>query len=317
MWNILANDGMAAEGQKQLESQGHKVDTDHKDLDTLKQCINDYDVIIVRSATKVRQELIDVMSRTKLIIRAGVGLDNIDVEYAQAKGIEVENTPKASSRSVAELAFAHLMGLYRFLPQAAREMAVEGDTNFKGLKKKYSKGQEIQGQRLGIIGLGRIGKELANIALGAGMDVIAHDPWTEDNGIKIKMAGQTMQIHIPLVSKEEVIEKSDVISIHIPSADEPIIGQAEIEACKSGVFLLNTARGGAIEEEALLKGLASGQVGGAALDVFENEPTPKAELLNHPLISVSPHIGASTKQAQIKIGSNIVEIIDKAYKAAQ
>lgn len=315
MWNILANDGMAQDGINKLEDMGFSVDTTHQDVESLKKSINDYDVIIVRSATKVREDLIDQMQNIKLIIRAGVGLDNIDVAHAEKKGIQVYNTPTASSRSVAELAFAHIMGLYRFLPLSNRKMPHDGQTEFKSMKKAFSKGQEVQGKRLGIVGLGRIGKELANIALGAGIDVIAHDPWTEDNSIQIKIAGQILQVHVPLVDMEEILTKCDIISIHVPRADQPIIGTNELDKLKDGVILVNTARGGCIEEETILQGLKSGKIGGVALDVFNNEPTPDGRLLNHDRISVTPHIGASTTQAQDKIAQVIVDLIDKAFKA--
>lgn len=316
MWNILANDGLAPEGVKKLTGLGYTVDTQHQDLESLKSNINNYDVLIVRSATKVRKELIDTMTRVKLIIRAGVGLDNIDVAYAEEKGIQVNNTPTASSRSVAELAFGHMMGLYRYIHLANREMPQKGNTEFKALKKAYSKGHEVQGKRLGIIGLGRIGKELANLAYGAGMDVIAHDPWTEDNSIRIKIASQALQVHVPLVNMEEIFKLSDVISIHVPRADEPIINSETISKCRDGVVIINTSRGECIDEPALLEGLDSGKVGGAALDVFNNEPTPDQRLMEHDRISVTPHIGASTQQAQNKIAQVIIDLIEKAHKSA-
>ncbi|MDX1684482.1 MAG: D-2-hydroxyacid dehydrogenase [Saprospiraceae bacterium] len=314
MWKVLANDGLDPMGVQQLENLGHSVDTERKDLTQLTEVINDYDVLIVRSATKLRKDLIDKMDNVKLIIRAGVGLDNIDVKYAEDKGIRVHNTPTASSRSVAELAFAHIIGLYRFLPLSNRQMPVDGDQKFKALKKAYSKGRDIQGQKLGIIGLGRIGKELATLAFGAGMDVIAYDPWTEDNAVWVKIASQAVQVHIPLVTKNELLEKSDVISIHVPRADEPIIGSDEIQLCKKDVTLINTARGGCIDEDALLKGLDDGKIWGAGLDVFDNEPTPSKEILQHDRISLTPHIGASTQQAQKRIARIIVELIDKCFK---
>ena len=316
MWKILANDGMAASGIKSLEALGHQVVTEFHNAEKIMDVINEYDVLIVRSATKVRQSLIDVMSRTKLVIRAGVGLDNIDVEYAESKGISVRNTPTASSRSVAELSFAHLMGMMRFLPQANRAMPQYGQTSFKALKKDYSKGHEIQGKRMGIIGLGRIGSELASIALGAGMDVVAHDPWTNDSNVHVKIAGQTVSINIPLLSMNDLFAQSDAISVHIPKTDGAIIGKNELSQCKDGVFLINTSRGGSIDEEALIEGLNSGKIAGAALDVFTGEPQPKAEILNHEKISLTPHIGASTLQAQAKIGDLIVGIIDKAFRTA-
>jgi D-3-phosphoglycerate dehydrogenase len=315
MWKVLANDGMADSGRLALEELGHSVDTNHYSAEEIKTKINDFEVLIVRSATKVRKELLDCMTTTKLIIRAGVGLDNIDVEYAQSRGIAVHNTPTASSRSVAELSFGHILGMYRFLPSANKLMPKEGQTSFKAFKKAFSKGQEIEGKRLGIIGLGRIGRELARIALGAGMNVIAYDPWTTDNEVTVRIANQAISINIPLVTMEDLLAKSDVISLHVPMVDKPIIGREEISKCKDGVYLINTARGGSIDEDALLEGIASNKIAGAALDVFVGEPTPRADILINDRISLSPHIGASTLEAQDKIAQIIVELIDNAYRA--
>lgn len=313
MWNILANDGMAQDGIDQLKALGHEVSTEKIAQEDLANHIDDYDVIIVRSATQVRKDLIDQMNRMKLIIRAGVGLDNIDVEAARAKGIEVSNTPEASSRSVAELAFAHAIGMARFLPQANRDMPQEGQSNFKSLKKAYSKGIEMEGKTMGIVGFGRIGRELAKMSLGAGMRVIAHDPWSKDNELQITLMDQTIAVEIPLVSKEEILQKSDFISVHTPKLDEPTIGAKEINQCKKGVFLINTSRGGVIDEEALKEALDQGQVGGCALDVFENEPSPDEGLLNKKELSLTPHIGASTKEAQNNIGKIIVNLVKKHH----
>ena len=312
MWNILANDGMAENGIKALEDLGHKVDTNKIPQEELADRINDYDVIVVRSATKVRADLIKQMKRTKLVIRAGVGLDNIDLEAAKDKGIHVENTPSASSRSVAELAFGHMMNMARFIHEGNRSMPAVGGSAFKSLKKAYSKGIEVEGKTLGIIGFGRIGKELAKIALGAGMTVLAHDPWTEDNSVELNIIDQKLIINVPLVEKAEILKRSDFISVHTPKLDEPTIGRLEMEKCKKGVFLLNTSRGGVINEDDLIWGLENGQVGAAALDVFEGEPSPREEILKHDKISLSPHIGASTKEAQNKIGEVITDLV-KSY----
>jgi len=311
MWKILANDGMAQSGLDQLTALGHEVSTDKIAQDDLGNHINDYDVIIVRSATKVRADLIQKMDRMKLIIRAGVGLDNIDLEAAEKKGIQVSNTPEASSRSVAELAFAHAIGMARFLPQSNRQMPVNGVDNFKVLKKSYSKGIEMEGKTMGIIGFGRIGRELAKISLGAGMRVLAHDPWSKNNQLEITLMDQTMMVEIPLVSKEEILSKSDFISVHTPKMEEPTLGKNEMDQCKKGVFLINTSRGGVIDEAALKEAIESGQVSGCALDVFENEPKPDSDLLGIDGLSLTPHVGASTKEAQEKISEIIVKLISE------
>jgi D-3-phosphoglycerate dehydrogenase len=246
-----------------------------------------------------------------MIGRGGVGLDNIDVEFAESKGIIVFNTPAASSQAVAELAFGHMFNLARFMHQANRNMALNGTTTFDTLKKNYGSGIQLRGKSLGIIGFGRIGQEVARIGLAIGMNVLPTDLMINEANIDINIFANekvTMNIHVPTVPYKEVLAKSDFISLHIPfGGGKPLIGAEEISSMKKGVYLINTARGGAIDETALLAALASGQVAGAGLDVFENEPTPKAELLEHPNISLTPHIGAATNEAQANIGLEIAD----------
>ncbi len=311
--HILANDGIAPSAKEKLEQAGHRVFTEKVPQEKLADFINDnqIDVLIVRSATKVRKDLLDRAEPLKLIIRAGVGLDNIDTEYAKQKGIRVENTPAASSHSVAELVMAHLLGGVRFLHQSNREMPLRGDTDFKVLKKAYSKGTEVKGKTLGIIGFGRIGRELAKMAIGLEMNVLAYDPYIDEAELTLHFFdGQTTTFKIKTVSKEEVLKNSDFISLHVPAQKEPVIGQKEIEMMKPGAAIINAARGGVVDEAALLKALDEGKLSFAALDVFADEPKPPIRLLMHPKLSLSPHTGASTLEAQERIGEEIVRKIN-------
>lgn len=309
MIKILVNDGIHPDGRLLLEEAEYEVSEDKIPQDQLVDRIHEYDVLIVRSATKVTRAIIDAGVNLKVIARGGVGLDNIDVEHAESKGIKVFNTPAASSRAVAELATSHIFALSRRLHQSNRDLPT-GD--FKKLKKAYESGSQVFGKRLGIIGFGRIGQELARIGLGLGMKVIAHDPFVNDAEIKLILSDHSdirLGVKINTVSMDELLKTADIISVHIPfSGGKAVLGAAEIAKMKDGVLLINTARGGTIDEDALLAGLATGKIGGVGLDVFENEPSPRAELLNHPGISVSPHIGASTQEAQGYIG---MELADK------
>ena len=310
MIKILVNDGIHPDGKLLLEEAQYEVHDTKIPQEELPAKLPEFDAIIVRSATKVRKELIDQCPRLKVIARGGVGMDNIDVEYARSKGIKVINTPKASSESVAELVIGHLFTLSRFLHRANRDMPAQGSTAFKALKKQYSKGVQLRGKTLGIIGFGRIGQEVARLALGLGMRVLPTDLY--DNTIHINLhtpisEDVAFSIRLDTVSVERVLKESDYITIHVPSSDKPILGADELAQLKKGVFLVNTARGGSIDEDALLAAIESGQVAGAALDVFVNEPTPRADLLNHPAISVSPHIGASTVEAQRNIGLELAD----------
>lgn len=310
MIKILVNDGIHPDGQLLLEEAHYQVETTKVPQEELATRLPEYDAIVVRSATKVRKELIDQCPKLKVIARGGVGMDNIDVEYARSKGIKVINTPKASSQSVAELVIGHLFVLSRFLHRANREMPQEGASNFKGLKKQYAKGVQLRGKTLGIIGFGRIGQEVARLALGMGMTVVATDLVERTVSIDLTTPhanGVALSLDVQTVGINRVLRESDYITIHVPSSDRPVIGAEEIEQLKKGVFLVNTSRGGIIDETALLLALQEGIVAGAALDVFENEPKPNPALLNHPQISVSPHIGASTVEAQRNIGLELAD----------
>ena len=267
---------------------------------------------------KVRKDLIDACPNLKVIARGGVGLDNIDVEYARSKGIEVINTPAASSQSVAELAFAHMFSLARFLHVANRDMPSKGDSEFKKLKKAYAAGMQLRGKTLGIIGFGRIGQETARIGVALGMNVLPVDLVVEEADIEINVFQSedvSMSVRVPTAEWDTVLAKSDFISLHVPSTNKPILAKEEFAKMKDGVVIVNTARGGAIHENDLVEALESGKVGAAGLDVFENEPTPMSALLNHPKISVSPHIGAATLEAQSNIGMEMAEKIINHFSA--
>lgn len=310
MTKILANDGIDPIGKRLLEEAGFIVDTETVAQDKLIEALQNYDGITVRSATKVRKDVIDACPNLKLIGRGGVGMDNIDVEYAREKGVAVVNTPAASSLSVAELVFAHLFTGVRFLQDANRKMPVEGATNFNKLKKDYAKGVELKGKTLGIIGFGRIGRATASVALGLGMNVLAYDLYPFEGAITLKFQGDlTLDIPVKTVSLEEVIANSDFITLHTPFADKPILGAAEFDQVKPGVGIVNCSRGGTIDEQALINALDSGKVSFAGLDVFDNEPTPLQALLSHPKISLTPHIGAATNEAQERIGEELASLI--------
>ena len=312
---ILANDGIDPIGKKLLEDAGIEVDTQNIPQEELASKLNAYDGITVRSATKVRKELIDACPNIKLIGRGGVGMDNIDVEYAKSKGIFVENTPAASSLSVAELVFTHLFNGVRFVYDANRKMPVDGGTQFNNLKKAYAKGVELKGKTIGIVGFGRIGKETAKVALGLGMDVIAFDLFDIPATLTLDLSGG-IKVDVPVkkVTFEELLAQSDFISLHIPFTAKPVLGKAEFEKVKQGVGIVNCSRGGTIDELALVEALDSGKVSFAGLDVFDNEPTPRAEILNHPKISLTPHIGAATNEAQERIGVELAGLIISRLK---
>lgn len=314
---ILANDGISQSGIDALEKAGFEVITTKVAQEQLINYVNQHqiDVVLVRSATTVRKEVIDACPSIKLIGRGGVGMDNIDVAYAKEKGLHVINTPAASSASVAELVFAHLFGGVRFLYDANRNMPLDGDTRFNELKKVYAKGIELRGKILGIIGMGRIGQEVAKIALGCGMEVIAHDKYFDSVTVDVSLFnGQSIAVKIDSIPFADVLKRSDFISLHIPAQKEFVIGQAEMEQMKPGAGLINAARGGVIDEEALLKALDSGQLSFAGLDTFEEEPTPAIQVLMHPKVSLSPHIGAATLEAQDRIGTELAAQIISLLK---
>ena len=317
MINILANDGISNSGVEVLEKHGFNVIMTNVAQEQLENYINEEDisVILVRSATTVRKELIDKCPGLKIIGRGGVGMDNIDVDYAISKGINVINTPAASSASVAELVFAHLYGGVRFLHESNRSMPLEGDTNFKKLKKAFAKGNELRGKTIGIIGFGRIGRETAKIAIGVGMNVIAYDKFIENVDLKLEfMAGKSIDFNIKISKFDDLLENSDFISLHVPSQKKHIIDKAEFSKMKQGVGIINAARGGVINEVELASAIKSGKVAFAGLDTFENEPKPEIQLLMNSKLSLTPHIGAATNEAQDRIGielaNQIVEILD-------
>lgn len=314
---VLANDGISKSGVKALEEAGFEVLTTTVAQEQLANFINENNIIVllVRSATKVRKDLIDACPNLKIIGRGGVGMDNIDVDYAKSKGIHVINTPAASSHSVAELVFAHLYGLVRFLHNSNRDMPLDGDTRFGELKKVYAKGTELKGKTLGVFGFGRIGQATAKVAIGAGMKVIAYDPFIEKANLELEFFdGQTLNFEIKTISKEEVIKHSDFITLHVPSQKEYIIGKNEFDAMKNGVIIVNAARGGVIDEVALVKAIQDGKVSRAALDVFEKEPNPEIQLLMNPALSLTPHTGAATNEAQDRIGTELASQIISILK---
>lgn len=315
MIKILANDGIDPIGKKMLEDAGFFVDTNNIPQDELPEKLKEYDAITVRSATKVRKALIDATPNLKVIGRGGVGMDNIDVEYAREKGLSVYNTPASSSLSVAELVFASLFGAVRFLHDSNRKMPVEGGTKFNDLKKAYAKGIELRGKTLGIVGFGRIGREVAKIAIGVGMDVLAYDLFDFNPELDIVLGGgTTVKVAVKKASLDEVIKTADFITLHTPFIDKALLGAEELAQTKKGVGLVNISRGGLIDELALIDALNSGQVSFAALDVFDNEPTPREEILKHPKISLTPHIGAATNEAQERIGVELANLIIDHFK---
>ena len=312
MGKILANDGISNSGVEALEAMGYEVSTTNVAQEQLENHINEnkINVLLVRSATTVRKALIDACPGLKIIGRGGVGMDNIDVEYARKKGLHVINTPAASSSSVAELVFAHLYGGVRFLYDANRQMPLEGDTKFKMLKKNYAGGSELRGKTMGVIGFGRIGQETAKIALGVGMNVVAHDPFMDKAEVKVVLGnGAEVDVPVEMNSFEAVLKEADFISLHVPAQDKPVIGKKELGMMKKGAGLINAARGGVVDEVALLDALESGQLSFAGLDTFDNEPVPAMQVLMHPKISLTPHIGAATKEAQDRIGTELAQQI--------
>lgn len=309
---ILANDGISKAGQTALENAGFEVITTKVAQEQVANYVNanKVDVILVRSATKVRKDIIDNCPSVKIIGRGGVGMDNIDVDYARSKGLHVINTPASSSESVAELVFAHLFNGVRFLHDANRNMPLEGDSNFDGLKKAYANGIELRGKTLGIIGFGRIGRAVAKIGLGLGMRVIASDKFVGNAEIKVDFYnGQFINVDIVTEPMDDILKHSDFISLHVPAQDGYVIGAPEFEQMRDNVGIINASRGGVIDEVALIDALDSGKVLFAGLDVFENEPTPAIQVLMHPKISLTPHIGAATLEAQDRIGTELAEQI--------
>ncbi len=309
---VLANDGVSQSGIEVLEKAGFEVQTVTVAQDQLVNYINENEitVLLVRSATKVRTDVIDNCKSLRVIGRGGVGMDNIDVAYAREKGLHVINTPAASSGSVAELVFAHLYGSVRFLHDSNRNMPLEGDSKFKNLKKAYAGGTELRGKTLGVIGIGRIGQATAKIAIGVGMNVVAFDPFIEEVDIPVDFFdGQSLNFKIKTVSKEEVLKQADFLTLHVPAQKEYVIGKPEIALMKDGAGIINAARGGVIDEVALIEALESSKLSFAGLDVFENEPTPAIKVLMNTKVSLTPHIGAATDEAQDRIGQELADQI--------
>jgi len=314
--NVLANDGISQAGVEKLNAAGFNTTVKSIDQEKIIGYINEnnIEVLLVRSATKVRKDLIDSCKSLKIIGRGGVGMDNIDVSYAKEKGIHVINTPAASSSSVAELVFAHLFGCVRSLHLSNREMPLEGDKEFKKLKKNYSAGVELKGKTLGIVGFGRIGQEVAKIGLGLGMNVIYYDLNNKKSLIEIIFFdGSSKNFELTSVRFDELLQNSDFISLHVPAQKSHIIGEKEFSLMKKGAGIINAARGGVIDEEALIKNIENKNLSFAALDTFENEPTPSIKVLMNQSISMTPHIGAATKEAQKRIGIELAEQIIKIY----
>ena len=310
---ILANDGLDQSGIDALTEKGFEVITNKVPQEFLANFINAHQIrtLLVRSATLVRKELIDVCPTLDIIGRGGVGMDNIDVDYARSKNIHVINTPAASSASVAELVFAHLFSGARFLQDSNRKMPLVGDTQFNELKKSYANGIELRGKTIGIVGMGRIGQEVARIALGLGMRVIAADSNIGRASIKVKFYNnQYINVDIETEPLEDILTHADFITLHVPAQkDGCMIGAEQFGKMKHGAVIVNCSRGGVIDEHDLIAALNSGKIAFAGLDVFNNEPTPSKEILQHPKISLTPHTGASTLEAQDRIGLSLAEQI--------
>lgn len=311
---VLANDGISEKGIQLLKEADITVLDARVSAEHLSNFINEnnVDVLLVRSATQVRKNLIDECPNLKIIGRGGVGMDNIDVDYAIDKGIYIINTPKASCKSVAELVFAHFFSLARFLHESNRLMPLEGDTKFNTLKKSFNNATELSGKTLGVIGMGNIGLEVIKIGISLGMSIVAYNRTPKTENVKISFFdGQSLHFEIKSVNLDEVLKKSDFISINISNAEKYFIDNEQIAMMKEGVFIANTARGGVLNEVALIDAIERGKVAGAALDVFENEPNPEIEILMNPALSLSPHIGGNTLEAQNRIAEELAEQIIK------
>lgn len=318
---VLANDGISKAGKQVLKDAGIEVLDNRVAQDHVIKFINDnkVDVLLVRSATKVRQDLIDACPGLKIVGRGGIGMDNIDVEYAIEKGLYVINTPTASSKSVAELVFGHFFSLARFLHESNRLMPLEGETHFDAMKKSFSKAYELSGKTLGVIGFGSIGQEVVKMGISLGMKVIVltRKPQTKVLTLEF-LDGQSVQFEITSTNDMDAfLKEADFISINTPKTNEYIIDTPQFEKMKDGVYIVNTARGGVINEVALIDFIESGKVAGAALDVFEKEPNPEVLLLMNPALSLSPHVGGNTVDAQEKIGVELAEQIIKIKETIQ
>lgn len=321
MKTVLANDGLDAQGRQILEEAGFTVWDTKVPQDELADFINSrrVDVLLVRSATQVRRHLLEACPGLKIVGRAGVGVDNIDVEFARSRNIVVLNTPGASAQSVAELVFAHMFTLARRLQQSNRQMPANGHSNFNALKKRYSDGIELKGRTLGIIGFGRIGQAVATTAIGLGMHIIPYDPFVPKAVLELDLlhvSDSRLKIEFESQPLERLLSESDFLTLHVPRQPDgrPLLGRTELMRMKQGAYVINTSRGGLVDELALLDLLNSGHLAGAGLDVFDNEPSPLPELLRHPLISVSPHIGGSTREAQARISVELARRVLEVYR---
>ncbi|WP_271405318.1 NAD(P)-dependent oxidoreductase [Tenacibaculum soleae] len=310
---ILANDGISESGKATLENAGFEVIITKVAQEQLEVFINDEEInaIIIKNNTQIHAELIDNCPSLKLIANAGTNNDNIDVVYAQECGVQVVNIADASANAIAELVFAHLLGMARFLHQANREMPLEGDMNFNLLKKQFSNGTELRGKTLGIIGMDAEGQQVAKLALGLGMKVLAYDV-NYDNSITIPVDffnGQIIDIEIDVISSDELFKEANFISLHLSAQENHVIGANEFEKMKDGVGFINVAQGGLIDEIALINAIESGKVKYAGLDSFENQPKPEIQLLMNPNLSLSPNIAAYTVEAQHKVGTELANKI--------
>ncbi len=293
---ILISDGLRPKGLQLLKDAGIDFDIKFYEHDELVKVIPEYDCIIVRSATKVPKDVIDAGKNLKAICRAGTGIDNIDHVYARSIGIPVLNAPGENSASVSELVFAHLFAMTRFIPQANITMR-NGEWN----KKQY-KGVELFGKTIGVIGFGRIGQITARMALNFGMKVLAYDITNPKADLNVEFT----------TDLEKVLKNSDFITLHTPKLEKPVIGKQEFALMQDGVYLVNCARGGVVDEEALLEALDSGKLAGAGIDTFVNEPKPNLKLVNHPKVCATPHVGANTNDALDRVG---IVIAKKAIDA--
>ena len=295
---VLVTDGMDVGALEQLRADGFEMVEQFYEPDELGNALRDFDAVIIRSATKIKEPQIDAAkgSRLKLIVRAGVGVDNIAVKYAEEAGIAVKNTPRASFNAVAELALALLFS-------CARNISIAGHTmrEQKWEKKAYSKGFELMGKTVGIIGYGRIGQMAGQKCQALGMNVLSYVHKHKPENCEC----DTMHF----VTKEEVLAQSDMIVLCAPGGDKPLVDAESIAQMKDGVVIVNVSRGSNVDEAALLEALNSGKVRAAGLDVWLSEKNPNWELAAHPAVSCLPHIGAGTKEAQKRIGAELVDII--------
>ena len=310
---VLANDGISESGIQLLKNADITVLDSRVSPEHLSRFINEnnVDVLLVRSATQVRQSLMDECPNLKIVGRGGIGMDNIDVEYAIDKGIYIINTPTASCKSVAELVFAHFFSLARYLHESNRLMPLEGETQFNALKKSFNNASELSGKTLGVIGMGNIGIEVIRIGISLGMKILAYNRTPKTSNIEITFFdGQSVSFEIKSVTLEEVLENADFISLNTGKTEEYIIDTNEFALMKDGVFIVNAARGGVMNEVAMIDAIEDGKLGGAALDVFEKEPNPEVEILMNPGMSLSPHMGGNTVDAQNRIGEELaIQII--------